>query len=283
MIKIDVSRALPVSALRHLIALIPGFSSLAFIALGNPTLAAHLIAQLQIAVPFGKYATLFAMIFLAFLAGVTFFNFVLLIQYLLQGVYGPLRWVKEFLRARALLPLLNHLLKIPIPQPNSPAPKPKPRWLMDLRARTIQQVFSPEATTRAVFRWWHALAAQLFRIRYGLKDDDLAEIGSWQPMVGVLTTPTREELRGSAMMIAMHATGWSALAASRFAPTLRVPWFYLFAFFLIGTGLLHDFGVARLRNNPLQAGALHLRALLREFPKPRTEQASKAEENADEE
>jgi hypothetical protein len=95
---------------------------------------------------------------------------------------------------------------------------------------------------------------------------------SRQPLIDVLITPTQQELRGTLAIIALHATGWTALAASRFAPDLRARWFYPFAYFLIGIGLLHDFAVADYRMNPTRAAAIRLRALLREFPNPKAQQ-----------
>lgn len=284
MIKIDISRALPVNALRYLVAFMPGLFFLFCVALGNPCLASHLIARLQVSIPLGQYATLFVAFFLAFVIGHTFINFVSLIQYLLQKAYGPWLSLKATFRERALLPLLNRLVH-PLPsKPNSPQPKPRPRWLFNLRSHTLQQIYSPVPSARAAFRWWQAIATQLLRTRYGMKDDDFPPETSWQPLLYVLTTPTRQELRGYLIMIASHATGWSALAASRFAPALRTRWFYLFAFLLIGTGLIHDLTVADNKLNPLAAGTLHLRALMREFPKPEAEgtRRTEPEENNDE-
>lgn len=89
----------------------------------------------------------------------------------------------------------------------------------------------------------------------------------------VLTEPTRQEAHGDSMFIALHATGWSALAASCFAPQLRTTVFYLFAFFLIANGLHHDLYIARTLEDPKIGDTLRLRAVLREFPKLRTRSA----------
>jgi len=54
------------------------------------------------------------------LIGSVFGNLVTLIQYLLRRVYGPLLSLKEFLRAQALLPLLQRFLKAPPRNANMP-------------------------------------------------------------------------------------------------------------------------------------------------------------------
>ncbi len=284
MVRIDLSKVLPISALRHLAALIPGFFFLFSIALGNAPLAAQLSVQLQSAFPFGQFALIFVALFLAFVVGSASINLVILIQHLLQFAYKPYLLLRGWIREKVLLTYVNRLLNVAPPQPNSPPPKPKPRWLFNFRSRTIQRIYSPGASNRAIFEWWEALAEQLLRTRYGMKDANFPNT-SRQPLIDVLTTATREELRGNLLVVAFHATGWTALVASWFAPDLRVRWFYFFAYFLIGIGLHHDFFVADYRMNPLYGPSIRLRALLREFPRPEQQRlvksASEEEEPAD--
>jgi hypothetical protein len=266
MVKVDLSKFLPTSALRHLAALIPGLFFLISIALGNIQLAAQLSSELQFTFPFGQFALIFVALFLAFVIGSASINLVMLIQHLVRIAYKPYFLLRSWIREEVFLPYLNRRLSVAPPQPNSPQPKPKPRWLFELRGRTFQRIHSPEAFNRAIFEWWEALAEQLLRTRYGLKDENFPDV-SRQPLIEVLPTATREELRGNLLVVALHATGWTALVASRLAPDLRFGWFYFFACFLIGIGLYHDFLVADYRMNPVHGATIRLRALLREFPK----------------
>jgi hypothetical protein len=68
-------------------------------------------------------------------------------------------------------------------------------------------------------------------------------------------------------MMASHATGWAALVARRFAPSLHTRWYATFAVFLIVTGLIHDFYVAKPLADPEVAAGLYLRDLIKQFPK----------------
>jgi hypothetical protein len=68
-------------------------------------------------------------------------------------------------------------------------------------------------------------------------------------------------------MIVFEATGWSGLAAIRFAPTLRNRYYVALCALMIVAGLLHDWYVAEGLNNRTFLGFLKTRSLLREFPK----------------
>jgi hypothetical protein len=68
-------------------------------------------------------------------------------------------------------------------------------------------------------------------------------------------------------MNAMHATGWAALLATRFAPVLWSRWYLIFAFTMTGFGLLHDYYLAQRLNDPNIGNLLRIRAILREYPK----------------
>jgi hypothetical protein len=277
MLKVDIGKALPITAVRYLIALIPGFFFLICVGMGNPCLVERLAARLPLITWLGKPTILCVPIFLAFVIGATFMNLVGVIRYILKWLYLPWLALKGIYRERALLPVLNYLLTTPLPQPNSPPAKPKPRWLLNLRARTIQQIYSPLASEASSFRWWVALATQLLRTRYGLKEEDFPPPRiSWQPLRQVLATPTREELYGHPMNLVLEATGWGALAALYFAPGLHERWFYLFAVFLIATGILHDLTLTSFLMNPDAGDVLRLRAILREFPKQEAQKTPEA-------
>jgi len=277
MIRIDLGRLLPIGVLAHLLALIPGFFFLVCIALGNSYPAAQLAAQLQFVVPFGPFGTLFIAVFLAFVLGTAFVLLVSLIQYLL--IRAHLIWRD---RAHLLLPVLDRLVLLPLP-------KDKPRWLLNWRNRNVNKVNISNfpivsETRRSAFLWWRALAKHLLRTRYGMKEEQFPD-SNWQPMREVLTAPTSQELYGDPMIFTAHTTGWSALAATFFAPDLRTWWFYVFAWFLVGFGLLQLIYVTRASTNPEIGDTLRIRAILREFPKLKPRRAPKIEpeEEPDEE
>jgi hypothetical protein len=270
-------KTIPSSALSYLLTFMPGLFFLSAIAIGNPYLTSDLTARLLATIPFDHYAAIFValFLFLAFVTGATFITLVALIQYL------PVRYVwrlwfrsKPFLCKRALLPILKHLMA---------TPKPKPQWLINLHGRAMDTVFPPLREQQPAYRWWKALTKQLLRKRCGMKDSDLPPT-SMYPLTQVLTEPSPREQRGNVMMVALHATGWSALAAAYFAPELRATWLYLFALFLIANGLYHDMTLIKLLIDPSIGDMLRLRAVLREFPKLKAQPIpeKRANDNAEE-
>jgi len=284
MLDLDLRKVLPREVHSQLVAFIPGLMFLICVAIGNPNLATSITARLQLATSFGRYTTLFAALFLAFVIGAVFINFVGVIKHVLLRASPPWHFFKRIYRRRLLLPILNRLTTVPPLQPNAPPPKPKPEWLLKLRLQTHIRVHPPSLAHSPDFLWWEALASQLLRTRYGMKDKDFPKT-SWQPLCEVLTEPTSREIHGDPMMVLLHATGWSALAAAYFAPALHTAWFYAVVLSLIGSGMLHDLDVARILGDSEIGDLLRLRAVLREFPKLKSqhEPATLSEKNTDEE
>lgn len=268
--RLDLSRLLLSNALIYVLTLLPGLFFLTAIAIGNPALASSLTTRLQTALPFGHYPTLFVVLFLAFLIGATFITFVGAILDL-PLTYACRIWfhLKPALCKHVLVPRLQRLPGVPSPTPNSPPAKPKPKWLLDLYRKAVETADPPDPTEEPAFLWWEAMAKQLLERRSGVPKDKLPA-ASLQPLREVLIEPTRQEVHGDSMFVALHATGWSALAASYFAPQLRTTAFYLFAFFLIANGLHHALNIARDLEDPKIGDTLRLRAVLREFPKLKT-------------
>lgn len=244
------------------------------ILLGNPDLASQLILRTQ-GLALGRYLNVLVGLFLAFVIGNALIQFASLIQFALGRAYKAGLFLWEQFQERVLLPTLAPWVTIPASttDPNS-APNPTPRplrtphpWLLALYVRTLKTVRRIRSTEpTAAYLWWETLAKQLLLKRYGLPEEKLPE-ASFQPLQDVLTTPSPEELRGSVLVVALQATGWAALFASRFAPALWNKWYIIFALFLIGSGLLHDWYVAKRLNDPNLGDTLRLRAVLREFPK----------------
>ncbi len=264
-------------------AFMPGLFFEFSILLVNPGLGRQLVESSQEGFGLGHFLPLFIGLFLAFVIGNAFMFLVSHIQWLVGLGYRFCRFLWEKFQFHVLLPFLTKLTHsgppAPAPtvnpgQPSMPQPAPKqrrpsPRWLSALYVRTVaklQRVHSTEPT--AAYEWWETLAKQLLLKRYGLSEEKLPAT-SFSPLQAVLTIPSAEEARGSILMNALHATGWAALFASRFAPALWNKWYIVFAVALIGFGLLHDYYVAMRLNDPDLGDILRLRAVLREFPRIR--------------
>lgn len=248
----------------------PGLVLEISILLANPNLARQLALRTQESFGFGHYLTLFVGLFLAFVIGNTLMLLVALIQWGNGHVYNHSRLSWELLERHALLPVLTRLTHPrPASAPNTTPPPARtpPKWISALYVRTlthVRRLASTEPTD--AYLWWESLAKRLLHRRYGLREEDLPH-ASFMPLQTVLTVPTREEIRGSLLVNASHATGWAALIASKFAPALRANWYITSAFFLIAYGFLHDWYVANRMWNPDIGDTMRLRAILREFPR----------------
>jgi hypothetical protein len=122
---------------------------------------------------------------------------------------------------------------------------------------------------------WGVAATQLLK-RYGIEKTPEFHPEPWANTLGELRP---QDWRGTLLVIALHATGWSGLMALYFAPELRTWAFRIFCIFLIGYGLLHDWQVARNFNNPLSQWTILLRSVLAELKKPR--KGDHADENSE--
>jgi len=265
MLKVDFTRIIPSDALIYVFTFIPGLLFLGAVGIANPKLGG-LVAAVESALTLGKYTGIFAVLFAAFVIGAAFITFVGLIRHFILG-YAWAFWYfsKPLLCKYALLPILNRLLFVPPPAPYAPPPKPKPRWIQELHRKATKEAFTPIAGDGPAFQWWAVLAKQLVKKRCGLEENELPAT-SLEPIQEILTEPTRGETHGEVMFITLHATGWSALAATYFAAGLRTTWFFVFAFFLIANGLLEGGAAARALANPDVRDTLRLRAVLRQFP-----------------
>jgi hypothetical protein len=238
------------------------------ILLASPELARRFVLGTQGDFVLGRYLSLFMGVFLAFVVG----NSLMLLASLLQSVVGLIYRMCLFLSMQfqkyVLLPVLTRLTHTRTSSSASAA-KPvstPPRWLTMLYVRICTNVESlPEQDEKDAYQWWVTIAKQLLLKRYDLTEDKLPVV-PFAPLQNVLTIPTPEEIRGSILVNASHATGWAALFASWVAPALCNKWYIILAFFLIGCGLLHDWGVARRLHDPALGNMLRLRAVLREFP-----------------
>ena len=82
--------------------------------------------------------------------------------------------------------------------------------------------------------------------RYGIEDlgDD------WTPWMGAVGSLRTQDLRGSLLVMSLHALGWSGLVAVYIVPDLKTLPYMGLCFFLIGFGLLNDNDVASRLAHP---------------------------------
>jgi hypothetical protein len=271
MLKVDFTKIVAPNALVFVLTFMPGLFFIGALAIAKPGILSSLITPLQSALPFGSYAVVFGVLFAGFVIGAAFVTFVGLIRhFIFRCGWHFWYWLEPRLWKYVVLPICHRLLTVPLPGPNSPPPKPKPIWMRTwihrVQRKAIDKTSPPNPAEDPSFRWWEVVAKQLVRRRCGLEEKDLPAV-SLQPLRDALTEPTSRELHGDVMFICLHATGWSALAATYFASTLRTRWFFLFAFFLIANGLLHSSAVARNLEDPEIGDTLRLQAVLREFAK----------------
>jgi hypothetical protein len=243
----------------YLAAFIPGLFLEFCVLLANPELACELAARSHEGFASGRYITMFVALFFAYVIGNALMMMVNFAQLAVNIVYRIRRFLWEQFQKHVVLPHLTELTHTP--------GKRQPWWVYDLHRRLSDKLwYYQRPEQEAAFRWWKTLAKQLLLKRYGLSEE-LLPAASFSPLRYVLTIPTAEEIRGSVLVNALHATGWAGLVACKYAPLLRNRLYVSFAVFLILFGLFHDFYVARNLFDPEVGDLLRIRAILREFPK----------------
>jgi hypothetical protein len=241
----------------YLPPLMPGlFFELSILAT-NPQVVHKMFAESGL----GYYTELIAALIGAFLIGNGFVLFVRLIQIFLGRIYriSNSSWIAL---VRTLVPRIGRLLARPA--------LPFRFWLNKFfqKQQALGYGFSPALmeTQRA----WHVVTSEVLKQQYGIDVDELPRQMDWGVWYSVLGVPEPEDMRGSRIVIASHATGWAGLAALRFSPMLRSRYYVGFCIVLMVYVLLHDWEVARRLNNPVTVGLLKLRSLLRELKLLRT-------------
>jgi hypothetical protein len=259
MLNLDVSKAVPRTALIYLTALIPGLFFEVSILLGNPELIGNHLAKTQHAIPLSPYLQLAIALFLAFIVGNAFMLFVALIQLLLCYLHRPRLILVEELTRQPLLPLLNWLTQFRFFASR--------QRFHQFRNRIAKHAADPEKPERVATTAWHRLARKLLQQRYGIDLSDLEE--EWEPLFWSIGTPTDVEWRGPLLMIASEASGWCGLAATLLAPELGNRYYLALCLLFILLGLHNDYWVALRRTHPAAIANGQIRALLREYEKDR--------------
>jgi hypothetical protein len=271
MVNVDISKVLPSRPYAILADFLPGIFFEVSILLANPEFIRGLTADSQRSLAISPYLMLIIALFLAFAIGNGFMQLVMFVQYLLGYLYRFWNSLWKQLCKWPLRPLSTWLLK-------------KPRWrhpvFVKFNRYLVETGYELSGEWKKIQGCWHVLARQLLKTRYGIEPEDVKD-DEWEVLYWTLGTPTIEDMRGSLMMIATHATGWSGLAAARIAPALQNRYYLGFCIFLVLTGLLNNYYVVVSRNDPHVAGYINVRALLREFRKERAKNAPPAKPNPD--
>ena len=256
MIRVDISKAIPAAAYNYLAAFIPGLFFELSIILAKPELIRHLVEQLQMGFGPGYYTRIGIALILGFIIGNAFMLLVIFMQRLLGYVYRLKGFLRKELTGRLLLLIIRKL-------------RAKDGWIqshwlqrLDRYADDQNSQFSPQLMN--IERCWHLLAGELLQRGYGIRADQSRRI-DWGIWYAALTRPTWEDRRGYLLMVASHAAGWCGIAAAHYAPALRNSWYLGFSLFLIFSGVLHDWTVAKKKHNPVWQGMVRIGAALAEL------------------
>ena len=268
-----LSKVIPENPYTYVAAITPGLFFEVSIFLGNPSLISRLAAEPQQIFAIGRATSIVIALILTFIIGYAFVLIPVLVQYCLRRLY----WVWWFLWKRfcswVLIPFLGWLMKPAPPKPGAPVKVPflarqktvhaLNRYAFDITSDTPEQV-------QRARQCWVVFARRLLSVRYGITPEDLTD-NDLGVLYWILGSPAREDLRGNLIMIALEATGWAGLVATRFAPALQTRYYFYFSAFLILNGLINDFYAVRLSTDIRAIPYMRIRAVLRELrelPRP---------------
>jgi hypothetical protein len=252
MINLDLTKMLHPRIWDVLPAFLPGVCFEITVFLANPevfqTYASH--AHLD------RYSEIGVAVVGAFVLGAAFMCWTTLLHSLLFWLHKltSYLWPK----------LLTYLLQ---------ARGPKPSWFSRRQfvSRAYYKAMSEShSRVRGAQRAWRRAAVQLLQQRYGIElasFPDNPDQGEWYVWSGALGTRP-EPIRGMLFITAIHATGWSGLAAGYCTPLslLRSRLYLAVPLFLIGYSLLQVWTLTKWWNNRTTQWMLSLRRVLADIP-----------------
>lgn len=230
-----ISRLLHPSVAGVLAAFLPGLFFETCVMIARPQIAQLVVARASLLY---RYTPVLVALLVAFVVGSAFMLWVQLIQYVVRKSLGKLGrlglWdsLVQWLASRAVR---GHAARVVAPGQRPPAPSWYFRFVQRLQYRKEEQDREWRQTCDA----WEDVATVLLK-RYGVENRG----HSLRPWTSILGTLRVEELRGYTLVTALHATGWSGLAAAHFAPELRIVPFEVLCLFLIFCGLFGDLSLA---------------------------------------
>ncbi|MFZ3212016.1 MAG: hypothetical protein WA188_10915 [Terriglobales bacterium] len=258
MINVDLSKILHPRFWDLVPAFMPGLFFEVCVLCGRPELLYGIVGKAHL----NRYDSVIIALVVAFVVGTAFMLWVMLIADALTALYpwGRQRWRN----------LLAYLL----------TGGRFASWNYVRHAH--QKVLLPELKHKPVLRAVRKAATELLKRRYGLEPPDLLH-GSewhgleWQVWYAALGTRGMSTARGWLFVVAIQATGWSALAATYFAPALRSLPYWVFSLFLTSYGLLATLRFVRWWTLPIAQSLFKLRAVLDEIPRSSTEEKDDTE------
>jgi hypothetical protein len=241
-INIDLSRPFHPAAWELLASFMPGLFFEGSLLLARPESVRCIIAPVAL----GHYVALAIALFLAFVVGTAFIAWVRLIQIVLYKMYIWMFRLRpkllDWLSMRASRAQAKAMAGLKPGQQPPPASRYR-RFVIWAQMRQVNLDHEQRSAQKA----WGKIASALLKC-YGI--DDPGE--DWTPWTGAVGALRAQDLRGPFLVMSLHATGWSGLAAIYIAPELRMvhPYIGLFLF-LISFGLLNDNAVASRITHPV--------------------------------
>jgi hypothetical protein len=218
-----------------LAAFLPGLFFEACVAMASPRIAELLITRANL---LHRYAPVIVALLVAFVVGNAFILWVQLIQSVTRKVFMGLSrlglW-DAVVRRLSLRASKSHAARVQNP-PGPTSPSLYFRFIHWLEGRNFEQ----EREWREVCDEWAHVATALLK-RYGVESQGRRELRPWTNVLGSVQVG---DLRGYMVITALHATGWSGLAAAYFAPELREAPFEGLCLFLIFCGLIQAVALA---------------------------------------
>jgi hypothetical protein len=224
-----ISRLLHPSVAGVLAAFLPGLFFETCVLLASPRILQLMVARTSF---LNRYTPVFVALLVAFVVGSAFMLWVQLIQNVLR--LSAKAWAGLRLWDR-MLTWLRQRASTRYPERKAAsgqvvlAPSRYHRFIDRLEGRRMHQDIEWIHARDA----WQQVALVLLK-RYGIEDP--RHLQAWTNVLGTLSV---QDLRGYTLVTALHATGWSGLAAAYFASELRGLPFESLCLFLIFCGLIH--------------------------------------------
>jgi hypothetical protein len=256
MIKLDISKALPSSALVYLNALVPGAFLGLSVFLGNPSVVQATVAKNELLTHVGYYVLLLIALFFSWIIG----DALLIVVRIFQAFLGMLYRTGKSLGRRAMLRVYKNKMR---PFPNGFLE----RFLYSLYRRFV--VIDPQGNMERVLRCKRAASLELLKVRYGIQEDApwaWNVTPAWDVWAAAMVTrPLLEDVRGDLWGMMTHASGWAGVIASCLAPALRNRYYLSLCAVFIIYGVLHDKWVAKRLSDPVFGEVAMLRSILKQL------------------
>lgn len=250
-INLDLSKAFHPRFIDILWAFMPGLFFEICLLLGNTQLANSLIQP-----PLDHTLSIVVAVILAFIIGNIFMLWVRLLQGVLSWSFRIWYWIFPTFRRQ----LFEFLLRGRGNPPRQP-------WIgkFGFVQNAYQKALDDADTFQALMQAWRKVVKRVLQ-QYKIEPPaPLDHEADWLAWVGIIGKFEREDVRGYLLMVATQATGWSGIAAMRFAPMLHTRFFLVFCAFSIISGLLHDLGVAYRINDTTISWGIGLKRALEEL------------------